>query len=352
MSNPGSATSDAPVIVLGSPYAGAAGLRALLARQPDLACTSGTGLLPLCEQAMTTWRIADGRAAGPPSRLAVTTTRALAASVITSVLAREGKRRWCEMAAANPPAAETFLMLYPGTRFLCLHRACPGVVRAALDASPWGIADPVFAPFTLAYPASTLAALTAYWVTYTRTVLAFEAAHPQACLRVRFEDLTQGRQARERITSFLGLVGAAVRPIPGSLGEPQPRSPDTELTTDPPVDLIPPALRWRKPMTCSSNLTTRQWQQITHNDSGVIERIKSGINGLRTTESGTGSGRPGGHPAEGGRSRVGRDGCLGPGRQRRAPSPPWSTVPRPGGNRGPGQPEWAGHRPGREPGRD
>ena len=190
---------------------------------------------------MATWRIADGRR-GPPSSLAFTATRALASSAIISILAREGKPRWCEVAAANPQAAATFLRLYPGTRFLCLYRACPGVIRAALNASPWGITDPVFAPFTIRYPANTIASLTAYWVTATSPLLAFEREHPRSCLRVRFEDLTQGRQARERITSFLGLVGAAVRPIPGSLGEPQPRSPDTELTTDPPVDLIPPAL--------------------------------------------------------------------------------------------------------------
>jgi hypothetical protein len=242
--DPGSAASDAPVIVLASPYGGATGLRALLARHPDLACTSGTGLLPLCEQAMTTWRNADGRAAGPSSRLAVTATRALAASIITSVLAREGKRRWCEVAAANPPAAATFLRLYPGTRFLCLHRACPGVIRAALDASPWGLADPVFVPFTLAYPASTLAALTAYWVTYTRTVLAFEAAHPQECLRVRFEDLAEARHetAGKQITAFLGAADMDTQATPWKSSQIGPASQNSCPETDLPVDLIPPNL--------------------------------------------------------------------------------------------------------------
>ena len=242
--DPGSATSDAPVIVLASPYGGAAALRALLARHPDLACTSGTGLLPLCEQAMTTWRNADGRAGGPPSRLAVTATRALAGTIITSVLARAGKRRWCEVAAANPPAAETFLRLYPGTRFLCLHRACPGVIRAALDASPWGLADPAFAPFTLAYPASTLAALTAYWVAYTRTVLAFEAAHPQACLRVRFEDLAEAQHqtAGKKIAAFLGVTDMDNQAAPRESSQigPAPQNPGPE--TDLPADLIPPSM--------------------------------------------------------------------------------------------------------------
>jgi hypothetical protein len=225
--------SSAPVIVLAPAYAGASTLRSLLEGHPDLACTSGTGLLPLCEQAMATWRNADGRPTGPPSSLASTATRVLAASVITSILAREGKPRWCEIAAANPQAAGTFL---------CLYRACPDVIRAALNVSPWGITDPVFAPFTIQYPANTVASLTAYWVTFTGLLLAFEREHPGSCLRVRFEDLAQGRQAEERIASFLGLAEVAGRPVPGGHGEPQPASPGTEHGADLPARLIPAAL--------------------------------------------------------------------------------------------------------------
>jgi hypothetical protein len=235
-------TSDAPVIVLAQPYSGASTLRALLEGHPDLACTSGTGLLPLCEQAMATWHNADGRKAGTSSSLAFTTTRALATSLIISILAREGKPRWCEIAAASPQAAETFLRLYPGTRFLCLYRSCPGVIRAALDASPWGITDPVFTPFTSRYPANTVASLTAYWVSATGPLLAFERGHPASCLRVRFEDLAQDRQADDQITSFIGLTGAVGRPVSGSHGGPQPVSPSTELAANLPAYLIPPAL--------------------------------------------------------------------------------------------------------------
>jgi len=231
--------SRAPVIVLAPAYSGASTLRSVLAGHPDLACTSGTGVLPLCEQAMATWRHADGRPTGTPSSLASTATRVLVSSVITSILARARKPRWCEVAAANPQAAETFLRLYPGTRFLCLHRACPGVIRAALDASPWGITDPAFAPFTIKYPASTVASLTAYWVTATGPLLAFEREYPQSCLRVRVEDLARGRQAEERITSFLGLADTVGPPI---LGEPQSAPPDPELAAGLPVNLIPPAL--------------------------------------------------------------------------------------------------------------
>lgn len=229
------------MIVLAPAYYGGSTLGALLAGYPDLACTAGTGLLPLCEQAMVTWRSADGRRPGPPSPLATTATRALAASVIASILAREGKPRWCEIAAATPRAARAFLQLYPATQFLCLYRACPDVIRAALDASPWGITDPALAPFTIRYPASTVASLTAYWVTTTGPQLAFEHEHPGSCLPVRFEDLARGGQAGARITSFLGLA-AVDRPVLGRPGEPPPASPETEAAADFPASLIPPVL--------------------------------------------------------------------------------------------------------------
>jgi hypothetical protein len=230
------------VIVLAPAYSGASTLRSLLEGHPDLACTSATGLLSLCEQAVATWRNADGRRAGSPSALASAATRALAASIISSILAREGKPRWCEIAAASPQAAETFLRLYPGTRFLCLYRECRQVIRAVLDASPWGITDPIFASLAVKFPANTVASLTAYWVATTGPLLAFEREHPNSCLRVRFEDLARGQQANEEITSFLGLAAAVGQPSYGGHDQPPPGSPDTEPAADFPVSLIPPAL--------------------------------------------------------------------------------------------------------------
>jgi hypothetical protein len=234
--------ASAPVIVLASPYAGVDRLRSLLQDHQDLACTAGTGLLPLCDQALTTWRSADGRPAGTPSALAVTATRALATNLIISILAREGKPRWCEVAIPNREAAEAFLRLFPGTRFLCLYRACPDVVRAALDASAWGITDPAVAPFTSRHPGSTVAALTAYWLAITAPLLALERDHPQSCLRVRFEDLSQDRQAGERISSFLGLSDAPGRPFLRGYHDPPTTTPGAGHTTSLPVSLIPPSL--------------------------------------------------------------------------------------------------------------
>jgi hypothetical protein len=147
------------------------------------------------------------------------------------------------VAAANPEAAGAFLQLYPGTRFLCLYRACPGVIRAALDESPWGLTDPVFAPFVRTYPASTAAALTACWNAQVSALLTFEQAHPQECLRVRFEDLTaDGSPTAEQVTSFLGLTSPGQGPIFGGPSEPRPEIPEPAPVTSLPDGLLPPGL--------------------------------------------------------------------------------------------------------------
>jgi hypothetical protein len=230
-----------PVVVLGTAYCGGDRLHSLLDRHPELACTPGIGILPLCEEAMAVWRRADGRPGQPPSPLAVSSTRALTDTVISSVLAREGKRRWCEVVPAMPNIAGTFLRLYPATRFLCLYRACPGFIRAALDASPWGIADPLFAPFTRAYPANAVAALTACWVTRTSSLLTFERAHPRAALRIRYEDLAADEHDTEAaVMSFLGADAGQYR-APAPRGQVPPERYEPGPHADFPAALIPPA---------------------------------------------------------------------------------------------------------------
>lgn len=221
--NPGSAwrtttdsTSRDPVIVLTYAHAGSECLQRKLASCAALACTSGTGLLPLFEQAAATWRGIDERD-GPLSSLAASSLRAMADTMITSILVRTGGTRWCEIAQAPAMYAKTFLELYGTAKFVCLHRNCPDVIRAGVQANPWGLADSSFAPFAAAYPGSSVAAIAAYWAAFTESLLDFEAAQPQACHRVRYEDLA-GRpdDVTDRIFAFLGLSpGAGDVPAPG-----------------------------------------------------------------------------------------------------------------------------------------
>jgi Sulfotransferase family len=202
---PGRAVRQRPVVVLAYAYSGAARIQRLLARSTVLACTSGTGLLPLCAQAAAAWRRVDDRD-GPLSPLAVSSIRALAASMITAILADAGRSRWCEISFSPPAAAEAFLQLYPGTKFICLHRSCPDVIRAGVEANPWGLAGTSLGPFTSAYPGSSAAAIAAYWAECAQALLRFEEAHPGVCRRVRYEELADypDPQTRE-IFAFLEL---------------------------------------------------------------------------------------------------------------------------------------------------
>lgn len=196
----------APVIILGYPHSGAAQLQSMLSDGTGLACTSGTGLLPLCEQAAAVWQHAEGRDTEQISALAAASIRAMTGVLVTQILAAAGKDRWCELAMASDQAAETFLSLYPAARFVCMHRCFSDVTRTAIQAAPWGLAGHGYAPFLAAYPASTLAALAAWWSAHTTALLTFEQRHPRECQRIRYEDLAADQPgAASAIASFLGI---------------------------------------------------------------------------------------------------------------------------------------------------
>jgi hypothetical protein len=229
------ATERAPVIVLACPDSGGPRLLSLLSASGELACTSATGVLPLCDQAAQVWRRVENGSprAGGLSALAARSIRASIAPLVMHILACSGAQRWCECAAPAPEAAETFLGLFPGTRFVCLHREASQVIRAALARSPWGLAGQAYRSFIAAQPGSTVAALALYWVAHTEALLAFEADHPDECLRVRFEDLPGAMEdPPAALSSFLGLAAT------GYPGLPSPREGDHPV---PGAGVSPPA---------------------------------------------------------------------------------------------------------------
>jgi hypothetical protein len=130
--------SRGPVVVLSYAGAGAELLTRILSVSRSLACTSGTGLLPLCHSAAMTWQRAERRE-NDLSPLAVKSVRSLASMIIAVIQAQTGASRWCETALAPSAAAGTFLRLFPSTAFLCLHRRLSSVLSESLLAYPWGL---------------------------------------------------------------------------------------------------------------------------------------------------------------------------------------------------------------------
>ena len=230
-------------------YAGAGQVQAALAADTRLACTAGTSIIPLCAAAIETWRRVDGRAGTTSSPLAAAAVRQLINVQVTAILAASGRKRWCEMAIASPADAATFLQLFPHTRFVCVHRACPEVVRAGTQANPWGLQDQLLVPYLLAYAGNSVAALAAYWADSAEDLAAFESAHPGAAHRVRCEDVAAGPdEALAAVRSALGLGTGA-----GHGGSNQPKPPAGPGQSVPvvpaggpvPAEMIPGPLRER-----------------------------------------------------------------------------------------------------------
>jgi hypothetical protein len=202
------------IIVLAHTHPGSEGLSALLTGHPSLACTAGTGVLQLCEQAASTWRGAE-RTGSTLSTLAAASVRALTGSLISVFKSQEGRERWCEISAAPARAARTFLQIYPETTVVCLHRNCADVVHAELLSGhgPGGAAE-----------ATSFTAAASHWQARAESLLALERDHLGQCLRVRHEDLVTSEAAAAALLSFLGLDqrgpgaggrGGGCGPVPG-----------------------------------------------------------------------------------------------------------------------------------------
>jgi hypothetical protein len=245
----GAAGSTAPVVILSYAHSGARLIQQALSDGTDLACTAGTGILPLCEAAAATWAQIDNRPGKTMSQLAISSIRVLASTQVATILAASaGKRRWCELAVSASSGAQTFLQIFPAARFVCVHRACAEVICAAIAAQPWGLVGPAMSPFTASYPGNSVAAAAAYWALATERLLAFEAANPEATSLVRYEDvISNAHRALGRVRSSLNLHQQAHQ-------QPLPTLPERiELAAagkdhgdlEVPVDMIPAELRKR-----------------------------------------------------------------------------------------------------------
>lgn len=228
-----------PVIILSYQHSGAASVQETLSADDRLACTSATGILPLCEAAARAWRRVDDSEV--LSGLAISSIRAMVRAQISVILAARGKRRWCELATSPPSAASDFREVFPGTRFVCVHRSCTEVIADCVRARPWGPAMfPGMARFSAAYPGNFVAAIAAFWAASTEGLLTFEAAGGPAVCRVRYEDVVTGPgRALAGACEVLGLDLTLADPGPAA------DSIDRFTPGQVPPDMIPAQLRER-----------------------------------------------------------------------------------------------------------
>lgn len=240
-----------PVLILSFAHSGAEHLQQLLARDRSLACTAGSGIIPMCATVLAIWQRVDRRP-GRASGLAASSTRTLINAQIVMILARNGASRWCELATSPAEAAESFVELFPQTRVVCVHRSCADVMTTAIRSSPWGSTGLGLGPHSAAFPGNTAASLVAYWADRTEGLLTIEDRHPGSTFRVRYEsDVTGGDQTLPGLGEFLGL-----RPRGTDGGAAPSMRTDFQLSPtiavsaantqhQPPADLIPADLKAR-----------------------------------------------------------------------------------------------------------
>jgi Sulfotransferase family len=240
-----------PIIILSYFYSGADYFQQLLASLDGLACTQGTGIVPLCAAAAETWRRVEGEQWSGPSRLALTSVRSLITAQITATMTGLGKSRWCELATAAPSAAAAFRRFFPQSMFICAHRSCVDVIRAGTLHSPWGLVETWSQPYARAYPGNTIAALGAYWIESTEQLLEFESENPKRSLRIRYEDVAASpQQTLELATRTLRLNEPGTGGVdPFSLDLPDSGTPSADFEgrsqSDFPVEMIPLAMQKR-----------------------------------------------------------------------------------------------------------
>ena len=235
---------DSPVILLSYAYSGARRVQELLAADTALACTMGTGILPMCLAAAESWQRVEGRDGNAMSQLAAASVRGVVSAQLTVILTVAGKKRWCELAMADRDAARWFLQVVPDAVFVCVHRGCLDVIRAGVASSPWGLYGQPLAPYSLSYPGNSVAALAAYWATCTEELLSFEEANLQVTRHIRYEDASgEPGEALTALRTWLRLDGhPRDRDLAGRIDSAEPAdTPEPEL----PMEMIPLPLRDR-----------------------------------------------------------------------------------------------------------
>jgi protein-tyrosine sulfotransferase len=219
--------ANSPIIILATPYVGAEMVSDHLSTISSVACTSRTGVVPMCEVLSLTWQRVERRGPGL-SQLAVSSIRNLADVMIGVVLAESGGQRWCEAAICGAGPARTFLKIFPETQFICVYRRCDGVISEVLDNNVNGLGGTEFWPYASATQGNNVAMVAAHWADHVESLLDFEAFHLRSCLRIRREDLVSGMDEElEKVSSFLGLsapcTAVADQPSPSTLDAGPPR---------------------------------------------------------------------------------------------------------------------------------
>jgi hypothetical protein len=221
-------TMSDPVFILCGARSGSTLLRLLLDTHQDIACPPEMNLAPLCGQLSLIWSLIEGESSArtPGNTAAVLAEQALVPEaairgvrettnfMLGQYLSKRGRRTFCDKSLGTAKFADLLIRIFPGAKFICLHRYPMDFIKSAVEACPWGLSGYGFDPYISTSPSNSISALARYWLDETAAICRVAEAYPKQSFRVRYEDLVDAPEmVMNSVFSFLGLP-----PEPGISG--------------------------------------------------------------------------------------------------------------------------------------
>lgn len=224
-------------LLVGAARSGTTLTRLLLDAHPEVGCPAEAGVPALMAHMTRVWATvlaeeqvlphrdpgvpheapaAIGPAdAGPPAGEAALSISSEASDWIRSTVrtvterycAPRGKRVYVDKSLDSVFHLPVVSQLLPEIRVVMIFRHVMDTVASGIEASPWGFRGYGYAPYVAASPGNAVAALASYWLDHVARALKWAEERPEACYRVRYEDLVlRPKETVANIQRFLGVT--------------------------------------------------------------------------------------------------------------------------------------------------
>lgn len=196
-------SGGSPIFILCTARSGSTLLRYILDAHPDIFCPGETNFAQILASSSTLCSVF--RSIDP-------TMDGLMASIGYDIVERTferaarafGKGRWCDKSLGSSDVAEGLLSVFPAAQFVCLYRDPLDVIQSLAEVSSWGFVNFGVGPYMAARSTNVTLGLAEYWMDKASNIYQFENEHPDACFRLRYEDLVGNVEESVRaLLSFL-----------------------------------------------------------------------------------------------------------------------------------------------------
>jgi protein-tyrosine sulfotransferase len=189
-----------PVFIVCTARSGSTLLRYLLDAHPDIACPPETKIpftaqmlmnvhADLTGNTVTELKVKKHGPQGPaPESLAL--AREVIGGMITEYLASRGKSVWCDKSLETVLALDVIRRLFPGARFICLHRHAMDVVASLHESCTWGYGYFTVQPYIARHYNNVPLAFAEYWMDREARMAGLEDSSART-LAVHYERLVR-----------------------------------------------------------------------------------------------------------------------------------------------------------------